>query len=481
MATQPGVAASSNGAPPQDIEAEVSVLGSILMAEQALDPLLIDIGLGIDDFYRERHRLIYGAMIKLKEASEPIDPLTISAELRERGEIEEAGGTDYIHSLTESVPVIGNVRSYGRIVKETSMMRRLLRATQDIQDAVYNHEGDPQQLVERAQQQVFDVAHEGHGGDFKAIKDILDEELDKLERLSRQGTPLTGTPSGFRDIDELTGGFQPGNLIILAARPSMGKSALVINMAENAALQGIPVAVFSLEMSQTELAQRFVASQAKIDGDALRKGRVSKDRWPAVLKAAESLAAAPLWIDDSSDINIIELRAKARRLHSKAKSSDGTPGLGLIIIDYLQLLRADDSRNSNRVEQVGQMSRGLKVLARELDVPVIAVSQLSRAVESRTPPKPILSDLRESGQIEQDADLVMFVYREEYYLKEESERPGEADILVAKHRNGPVRDIGLTFISRYPKFNNMPRSFRSEEAEPAPTAQVGAGADLDEF
>ena len=473
------------GVPPHNLDAEASVLGAILLAENVFDPLLIDIGLKDEDFYRERHRLIYRAMTRLKEASEPIDSLTVVAQLIESGSLEEAGGQDYVQTLVEKVPAIGNARHYAQLVREAAMLRRLLRASQDIQDSIANHEGDPSELVDRAQQRMFDVAHEGHGGDFRAIGDVLHEELDKLEMLSRKGTPLTGTPTGFRDLDELTGGFQGGNLIVIAARPSMGKSALVTNIAENAALAGYPVALFSLEMSETELAQRFVASQAKINGDSLRKGRVKKDRWPAVLKAAEKLSSAPLWVDDSSDINILELRAKARRLNAKAMSHenanpDRPPGLGMIIIDYMQLLRADTSRES-RVEQVGQMSRGLKILARELNVPVVAVSQLSRAVESRHPPKPILSDLRESGQIEQDADLVMFIYREEYYTKDESERPGEADILVAKHRNGPTKDVVLTFMGRYPKFANMPRSYAGPIATPTEDQPAQEPTDLDEF
>ncbi|MFY9488976.1 MAG: replicative DNA helicase [Solirubrobacterales bacterium] len=385
---------SGAGVPPHDLEAESSVLGAILLAERWLDPLLIDVGLRPGDFYRERHRLIYRAIIRLQEASEPIDTLTVAAQLAEDGEIEEAGGKEYIETLPERIPSIANTRQYGQIVKENSLLRNLLRASQEIQESISTRDGDPKELLERAQQRVFEVAHDNQSGDFRSIGDVLHDELEKLEKQSLEGAALTGTPSGFRDIDELTGGFQKGNLIIIAARPSMGKSALVTNIAENAALGGFPVALFSLEMSQTELAQRFVASQAKIDGDALRKGKVKKDRWPAVLKAAAELSESPLWIDDSSDINILELRAKARRLHGKAMASSDGQGLGLVIVDYLQLLRANDSRES-RVEQVAQISRGLKILARELDIPVIAVSQLSRAVESRHPPRPQLSDLRE--------------------------------------------------------------------------------------
>ena len=293
---------------------------------------------------------------------------------------------------------------------------------------------------------MLEVAHDDRQKDFRSIEEVLHDELDKLHRLSVEGTAITGTPSGFKDLDELTGGFQPGNLIIIAARPSMGKSALVTNMAENAAIDyNKPVALFSLEMSETELAQRFVASQARVKGEELRKGRVAEHRWAKIVEASTRLANAPLFIDDSSDVGMLEIRAKARRLHQQHE-------LGLIIVDYLQLMRPDHTIES-RVQQVGEMSRGLKILARELNVPVIALSQLSRAVESRTDKRPILSDLRESGQIEQDADLVAFIYREEYYDKE-SEREGIADIIIAKHRNGALGDVELTFAKEYPKFLN---------------------------
>jgi replicative DNA helicase len=438
--------------PPQNQEAEVSVLGAILLSEQALDGLLIDVKLRPEDFYRQRHRLIFGAMIRLKEKTdpEPVDALTVCEELDRGGELEEAGGTAYVHSLPNLVPAAGNVRQYGRIVKDHSLLRRLLDTTRRIQDDVFTHSGEPQQLLEQAEGALYRIAHDEHSGELRSIEAVLHDELEKLERVSREGVSLTGTPSGFQDLDDLTGGFQPGNLIVLAARPSMGKSAMVTNMAENASIKyGKPVALFSLEMSETELAQRFIASQAKLNGDDLRKGRVKPDRWPKVMQATEMLASAPLYVDDSSDLGILELRAKTRRLHSR------TP-LGLVVVDYLQLMRPEDTSN-NRVEQIGQISRGLKLLARELNIPVIAVSQLSRAVEARPDKKPMLSDLRESGQIEQDADVVMFIYRDEYYLREESERPGEADVIVAKHRNGPVDTIILTFLERYPKFMNLTR------------------------
>ena len=451
--------------PPQNQEAEVSVLGAILLSEQALDGLLIDVKLKPEDFYRERHRQIFRAMIRLKEKAEPepVDALTVCDELTRSGELEEAGGTAYVHSLPTLVPAAANARHYGRIVKEHAMLRRLLDTTRGIQEDVYGFAGEPHELLERAEASLYKIAHDDRSGDVRTIEAVLHDELAKLEKVSREGVAVTGTPSGFKDIDELTGGFQPGNLIVLAARPAMGKSALVTNIAQNAAVDhGHAVAMFSLEMSETELAQRFIAAEAKLNGDDLRKGRVRPDRWPKVLKATEKLAAAPLFIDDSSDLGVMELRAKARRLHARQD-------LGLVIVDYLQLMRPEPGADS-RVEQVGQISRGLKLLARELNIPVIAVSQLSRAVESRPDKRPLLSDLRESGNIEQDSDLVMFIYRDEYY-NDSTDEPGVAEVKVAKHRNGPVGTVKLTFLERYPKFANLYRERSSDVPLPAADGQ----------
>jgi len=385
-----GVSASSALAPPHSLEAEQSVLGAVLLSEKVMYPLVIEEGLKAEDFYRERNQLVFAAMLALYGESEPIDVLTVSEHLRSKGLLEQAGGQSAIDSLVASVPAAGNARHYARIVREHALVRRLLTTTYDIQARVQEQTAAPRELVEQAERAMLEVAHDDRQKDFRSIEEVLDEELDKLHRLSLEGTALTGTPSGFKDLDEMTGGFQPGNLVIIAARPSMGKSALVCNIAENAAIEhNAPVALFSLEMSETELAQRFVASQARIKGDELRKGRVAEHKWPKILEASQRLARAPLYIDDSSDVGMLEIRAKARRLHQQH-------GLGLIIIDYLQLLRAD-ARIENRVEAIGQMSRGLKILARELRTPVIALSQLNRGVESRTDKRPVLSDLRESG------------------------------------------------------------------------------------
>jgi replicative DNA helicase len=433
--------------PPHNLEAEESVLGAILLSDRAIYGLVIEEGLRADDFYREQHRLVYQAILDLYDESRGVDTLTVAEHLRQHGTLEEAGGEAAIHALAGAVPAAGNARHYAKIVRDNALMRRLQRSAYEVLSDLSSRAASPREMVEQAERRILEVGHDDRQKDFRSIQEVLDEELDKLHRLSLEGTALTGVPSGFTRLDELTGGFQPGNLIVIAARPSMGKSALVANIAENAALDhGHAVALFSLEMSESELAQRFVASQASIKGEDLSKGRVPEKRWAKIVSATNKLSQAPLYIDDSSDVGLLEIRAKARRLHAQKQ-------IGLIIIDYLQLLRAD-SRIENRVEQVGQMSRGLKILARELNVPVIALSQLNRGVEARTDKRPLLSDLRESGSIEQDADLVMFIYRDEYY-NDESEREGEADIIISKHRNGALGDVTLTFRKEFPKFMNF--------------------------
>jgi len=439
------------GNTPQNLVAEKSVLGAVLLDEQHLLALLVDEQLRPEHFYTPLHAAVFGAMLDLYEADQKIDYLTVSERLRQNGRLDELGGPDVVEELVAWVPATGHARDYGRIVREQSQLRALLDATRDIQAGVMGRVGTPRELVEQAERAMLEVAHDDRQKAIRAIGDVLQEETDRLHHRSNQKSPLSGTPSGFRDLDDLTGGFQAGNLIVLAARPSMGKSALVANIAENAALAGYPIALFSLEMSESELAQRFVASQARVPGEDLRRGKVAESRWPKILEASGKLSESPLFIDDSSDTGVLEVRAKSRRLHHQLSEKGG---LGLIIIDYLQLMR-HEGRIESRVEQVGQISRGLKSLARELKVPVIALSQLSRNVEQRAgDKKPILSDLRESGAIEQDADLVMFIYREEYYNREATTRPGEADIIIAKHRNGPIGEITLTFQNQYPKFMN---------------------------
>jgi replicative DNA helicase len=435
--------------PPQNIEAEESVLGAMLVAEPTITKVIDEVKLNAQDFYLDKHGVIFQAVYELYEASRPVDELTVSEHLTQHSLIDEAGGKNYVAELAAKVPAAGNAKHYAEIVQQNSLLRRLLGAGQEIQQWVHERGDEPRALSERAEKLLFEVAHKEQASDFRMLSEILHDEVDRLEKLSTGETELTGTPSGFRDIDAITGGFQPGNLVIVAARPAMGKSALVANIAENVAVKREkPVAFFSLEMSEVELAQRFIACRARISGDKLRKGQVAQKDWPKVVRACNELEQAPLWFDDSSDLGILDLRAKARRLHAQEQDRGG---LGLVIVDYLQLMRSDDSR-ANRVEQVAQMSRGLKILARELEVPVLAISQLSRAPEQRTPPRPQLSDLRESGSIEQDADLVAFLYREDYYRDHEDEPDGLADLIIAKHRNGPIGSRKLVFLDRFPKF-----------------------------
>jgi len=452
----------ASGVPPQNLEAEESVLGAMMVSQATIEPVLLDVRLQTEDFYRDRHRAIFEAIRGLSEDATPVDVLTVTEKLEAHGKLDQIGGRDAVAGLAAKVPAPGSAKAYAEIVKQNSLMRRLDTAAKQIQQSVADRDGEASEMVEQAERLLFGVAHEDRAADFREISEILADEIDKLEALSKGTAEVTGTAAGFRDLDQLTGGFQPGNLIVLAGRPSMGKSAAVCNIAENVAMKtDKPVALFSLEMSEMELAHRFIASQARIAGDRLRKGRVGSKEWPRVVNACNKLESAPLWIDDSSDLSLLELRAKSRRLHAQEKGR-GRDGLGLVIVDYLQLMRADDPR-ANRVEQVSQFSRGLKILARELNVPVIGISQLSRAPEQRPDKRPILSDLRESGAIEQDADLVGFLYRDEYYNGDESEHPGIAELILAKHRNGPIGTVRLAFLSHYPKFADPAREERPIE------------------
>jgi replicative DNA helicase len=455
--------------PPQSIEAEISVLGAVLITESALDQFQIDVGLRPEDFYFPKHQAIFRAMLALTDKSEPVDALTVSAELERQSELEQVGGTAYVHSLPTSVPSAAHARQYAQIVRDRAQLRRLLSTLREAQDQVFTYPGSARELFDQTEAEIYKVAHEETTSDLTRLDEILHEEIDKLEELSEKGVSLTGTPSGFKDLDNLTGGFQPGNLVILAARPAMGKSALALNIAQNATLGkgtegrgSVPVALFSLEMSQVEIAHRMLGAEAKISGDALRKGQV-KSEWRRVLMASEKLSKAPLWIDDSSDLGIHELRAKVRRLKGRQ------PDLGLVIVDYLQLMRPEDTRD-NRVLQIGNISRGLKLLAGELKIPVIALSQLSRRLEERQDKKPMLSDLRESGAIEQDADVVMFIYRDEVYNKDGDgedafeSNAGQAELIIGKHRNGPIDTIRLVWQGQFARFMN----YQSEHYAPPP-------------
>ena len=437
----------SSVVPPQNLEAEESVLGAMLLSPTAVGT--VSEILSASDFYRESHAKIYRAALGLWSKGEPVDAITLVNELDERGELEAVGGQSRVAELAALVPSTSNVEHYARIVKEMATLRGLVRAGQEIARLGQERPGEVSDLVDRAEQIVFELGQQRVTSDFAHIEVLLKESFERITQLYEAGAEITGVPSGYRELDLLTSGFQPGNLVILAARPSMGKSALGLCIAANLGVRtGMPVALFTLEMSKSEVTQRMMCSEAKVESQRLRTGRLAPDDWPRLTAACDRLMKAPIYVDDSGSTTIMELRSKARRLKSRE------PNLGLIIVDYLQLMTSG-STAENRVQEVSQISRALKILARELDVPILAMSQLSRAVEQRHDKRPLLSDLRESGSLEQDSDLVFFVYRDEYYLGEESDQQGIAEVILAKHRNGPTGMVKLSFLRRYAKFADL--------------------------
>jgi replicative DNA helicase len=447
VAALPPPGAQSPHVPPQNLEAEESVLGAMLLSPGAIGAVT-EI-LSAEDFYRESHGTIYRACLALYQQGEPVDAITLVDALEERGELEHVGGRARIHELAALVPATANAAHYARIVREMATLRGLVRAGAEIVRLGQDRPGETSDLVDRAEQIVFDLAQQRVTSDFSHIEGLLKESFERIMHLYEAGADVTGAPTGFKELDKLTSGFQPGNLIIFAARPSMGKSALALTMAQNLALRhDVPVALFMLEMSQSEVTQRLMCSEAKVELQSLRTGKLRPDDWPRLTAACDKLMKAPIWIDDTGSVTMMEIRSKARRLKSRE------PNLGLIIVDYLQLMTSGGS-TENRVQEVSQISRQLKVLARDLEIPIIALSQLSRAVEQRHDKRPILSDLRESGSIEQDADLVGFIYRDEYYNGEESESQGIAELILAKHRNGPTDTVKLAFLKRFAKFADL--------------------------
>jgi replicative DNA helicase len=435
--------------PPQNLDAEESVLGAMMLSTGAIAAVSEVLSGDGREFYRESHAKVYRAALALYAKGEPVDAITLVDELDERGELEDAGGKVRVHELAALVPASANAGHYAQIVKESATLRGLIRAGGEIARLGWERPGETTELVDRAEQILFDLSQEKAISEFSHIEALLKESFERITQLYESGADVTGIPSGFRDLDRVTSGFQEGNLIIMAARPSMGKSALGLGVALNLAVRrNVPVGLFTLEMSKSEVTQRLMCSEAKVESQRLRTGKLSADDWPRLTAACDKLAKAPIYVDDTGSITMMEIRSKARRLKSKH------PELGLIIVDYLQLMTSGTSAE-NRVQEVSQISRSLKVLARDLDVPIVALSQLSRAVEQRHDKRPILSDLRESGSIEQDADIVMFIYRDEYYNGEESEQQGLAEVIVAKHRNGPTDTVKLSFLKRYAKFSDL--------------------------
>jgi replicative DNA helicase len=431
--------------PPQSVDAEESVLGAILLDNSAIDRVT-----GVlqpDDFYRESHRKIYRAMQALADRSEPADLVTLGEVLRGRGELTDVGGAAYLAELAERVPTAANVAYYAKLVRDKAVLRNLITTATSIAERGYAGQ-EVKELLDRAEQEIFALSDREVRPAFVRLDGLLNSTFDTIERLFENKQAVTGVTTGFADLDRLTAGLQPSDLVIVAGRPSMGKTALCMNIAENAALKAdAGVAIFSLEMSKEQLAMRMLCSQAHVDLKRVRTGHLNDAEFGELAKAAANLSEAKIFIDDTPALTVLELRAKARRL-----SRDPTANLKLVIVDYLQLMRSSEGKDS-REQEISEISRSLKALAKELHLPVLALSQLNRQVENRHPPKPRLADLRESGAIEQDADVIAFIYREEVY-DEDTPRKGIAEIIVAKQRNGPLGNVDLAVLREYPRFEN---------------------------
>ena len=438
--------------PPHSVEAEQSVLGGLLLEASALDRVA-DL-MTADDFYRHEHRLIFNQIVRLSEMAKPVDVITVAEALEIAGELDKVGGLPYLGSLAQNVPSAANIRRYAEIVRERSIMRKLAEVGTDIASSAYNPTGrDAAQLLDEAESKVFEIAEAGSHGKqgFIPMPPLLTQVVERIETLYARDNPsdVTGTATGFTDLDRMTSGLQPGELVIVAGRPSMGKTAFSINIAENVALDSkLPVAIFSMEMGATQLALRMLGSVGKLNQHDLRTGRLQDDDWGRLTHALGKLHDAPIYIDESAALSAMDVRARARRLHRQSG------GLGLIVVDYLQLMSSNAGRASeNRATEISEISRSLKALAKELHLPVIALSQLNRGLEQRPNKRPIMSDLRESGAIEQDADLILFIYRDEVYNPESADK-GKAEIIIGKQRNGPIGMLNLTFIGEYTRFES---------------------------
>jgi replicative DNA helicase len=442
--------------PPNSIEAEQSLLGGLMLDHKSWDKVADVVTAA--DFYRKDHRLIFAAIATLAEGANPSDVVTVSECLDNRGELDEAGGLEYLATLANETPGAANARSYAKILRERSMLRSLITAGNEISGAAFTTEGrSAAEIVDEAERLVFQIAESGARGKsgFKPLKEILPAAVDRIDLLHQSDGDITGISTGFTEFDKLTAGLQPGDLVIIAGRPSMGKTTLAVNIAENAAIGSkVPTAIYSMEMPSQQLAFRMISSLGRVDQTHLRTGRFPDEDWSRINTAVQLMSEAPIFIDDTAGLSPTEIRARARRLQREH-------GLGLIVIDYLQLMSVPGN-TENRATEISEISRSLKALAKELSVPVIALSQLNRSVEQRTDKRPVMSDLRESGAIEQDADLIAFIYREEVY-NPDTPRKGIADIAIAKQRNGPIGDFPLTFVGRYTKFENwVPDSYADE-------------------
>ncbi|QOS98418.1 replicative DNA helicase [Brevibacterium sp. JNUCC-42] len=436
--------------PPQNIEAEESVLGAIFLSKEALITAMEL--LRPEDFYKTSHQRIFNTMLVLYERGEPVDLVTVTADLQDQKVLEETGGVVYLTSLASSVPTAANIEYYAKIVEEKSLLRRLIRTATKIANDGYSREDEVGEIIADAEKYILEIAQNRNSGGFIPIRDALMETYERIEFLSQRKGDVTGIPSGYPDLDKMTAGFQRSDLIILAARPSVGKTAFALNVAQNvAARANETVAIFSLEMSASQLVQRMICAEGNLDASRLRSGGLEEDDWQKLTMAIGTLAKAPVYIDDTPGITVQDIRAKCRRLQTEK-------GLGLILIDYLQLIQGR-GKGDNRQQEVSEISRTLKGIARELNVPIIALSQLSRSVEQRQDKRPMMSDIRESGSIEQDADIVAFLYRDDYYDKE-TEAKNIIEIIIAKQRNGPTGTVELVFLKEFNKFVSLDQRYR---------------------
>lgn len=434
--------------PPHDTEAEQAVLGSMLTDKDAVIDAVEK--LKPDDFYREDNKYIYEAILNLYNKAEPIDIITVKAELISLSKLDAVGGLEYLALLPDKVPTSANADKYINIVEEKSMLRSLIKTANELIILGYAETEEVDSIMDQAEKKIFDIIQNKNQKGFIVLKDVLVEAFAEIEKLYNQKQPITGIATGFSDLDYKTAGLHNSDLILVAARPAMGKSAFAINIATNAAIHAkVPVAIFNLEMSKKQLVNRMLCSEAMVDSNKIRTGKIEEDDWVKLATALGPLSEAPIYIDDTPGISVTEIRAKCRKLKLEKN-------IGLVVIDYLQLVQGTGKKGNNREQEISEISRSLKILAKELDIPVIAISQLSRAAEQRTDHRPMLSDLRESGAIEQDADIVMFLYRDDYY-NPESEKKNIAELIIAKHRNGSTGTVELLWLGSYTKFANIER------------------------
>lgn len=434
--------------PPHDIEAEQAIIGSMLTDKDAVIAA-IEI-LREQDFYREDNRIIYSAILNLYNRSEPIDIITLKAELKSMGKLEAVGGLEYIVQLPDRVPTTSNVEQYIKIVEEKSMLRALIKTADELITLGYDPTQEVEQVIDTAEKKIFEVMQKKNQKGYSSMKDILIDTFTQLEQLYNQKEMITGVPTGFADLDYRTSGLHNSDLILVAARPAMGKSAFALNIATHAAVRGkVPVVIFSLEMSKEQMANRILCSEAMVDSAKVRTGKIDDEEWGKLAAASGELSEAGIYIDDTPGISVMEIRAKCRKMKLEKN-------IGLVVIDYLQLVQGSNRKGGSREQEIAEISRSLKILAKEINVPVIALSQLSRAPEQRVDHRPMLSDLRESGSIEQDADIVMFLYRDDYY-NEDTDKKNIAEVIIAKHRSGATGTVELLWLGNYTKFANIDR------------------------